>query len=77
MRLDTIKAIAFDADDTLWVNEILFRSAEAEFCELMKDYIDADARSKRLFEVEMRNLPMYGYGNKPFALSLMRPQNPS
>ena len=71
MSLDAIKAIAFDADDTLWVNETLFRSAEEEFCELMKDYIDTETCNKRLFEVEMRNLPMYGYGIKPFALSLI------
>lgn len=71
MSLDAIKAIAFDADDTLWVNETLFRSAEEEFCELMKDYIDTDECNKRLFDVEMRNLPMYGYGIKPFALSLI------
>jgi len=71
MSLDAIKAIAFDADDTLWVNETLFRSAEEEFCLLMKDYIDTDSCNERLFEVEMRNLPMYGYGIKPFTLSLI------
>ncbi len=71
MSLNAIKAIAFDADDTLWVNETLFRSAEEEFCSLMKAYIDTDECNKRLFDVEMRNLPMYGYGIKPFTLSLI------
>ena len=34
-----IKVIAFDADDTLWVNEPFFRDAENEFCKLLKNYI--------------------------------------
>jgi len=71
VKLTTIKAIAFDADDTLWVNEPLFRDAEMEFCELLKDYMDADTCNKMLFQVEMKNLPLYGYGIKPFTLSLI------
>ena len=30
--------IFFDADDTLWDNEIYFRNAEAKFIELMAEY---------------------------------------
>ena len=30
-----IKVIAFDADDTLWVNEPFFRDAENEFYKLI------------------------------------------
>ena len=71
MPLSHIQAIAFDADDTLWVNETLFRKAEEEFCELLKGYIDADSCNRLLFEVEMKNLPLYGYGIKPFTLSLI------
>jgi len=62
--------IAFDADDTLWVNEPLFRRAEEEFCELMVNFLDMETCAKRLFDFEMQNLPMYGYGIKPFTLSL-------
>ena len=69
--LKNIKAIAFDADDTLWVNEPFFRKAEKEFCELMVDYLDEDQCNRLLFEVEMENLPLYGYGIKPFTLSLI------
>ncbi|MAT89158.1 MAG: HAD family hydrolase [Flavobacteriaceae bacterium] len=71
MKYDSIKVIAFDADDTLWVNEPLFRDAEERFCELMKDYLPSEACQKKLFEVEMKNLPLYGYGIKPFILSLI------
>jgi len=71
MILDSIKVIAFDADDTLWVNETYFRKAEEDFCELLKEYAPKDICNKILFEVEMQNLPVYGYGIKPFALSLI------
>jgi len=59
------------ADDTLWINETFFRDAEDQFCALLKEYISYDECQKRLFEMEMRNLPMYGYGIKPFTLSLI------
>lgn len=71
MPLSKIKVIAFDADDTLWVNEPFFRNAEKEFCELMKAYLPEEQCNKLLFEVEMQNLPLYGYGIKPFTLSLI------
>lgn len=71
MPLSRIKAIAFDADDTLWVNEPIFRKAELEFCELMKDYLPEEQCNKMLFDMEMKNLPLYGYGIKPFTLSLI------
>ncbi len=71
MALSKIKAIAFDADDTLWENETLFRNAEHEFCELMKNYLPPEECNRLLFEVEMKNLPLYGYGIKPFTLSLI------
>ncbi|MCB0457206.1 MAG: HAD family hydrolase [Flavobacteriaceae bacterium] len=71
MSLSKIKAIAFDADDTLWENETLFRETEHRFCVLLKDYIDEDECNRLLFDVEMKNLPLYGYGIKPFTLSLI------
>jgi len=71
MPLRNIKVIAFDADDTLWVNETFFRKAEEEFCELLEQYLPREEANKLLFEVEMKNLPLYGYGIKPFTLSLI------
>lgn len=71
MALTDIKVIAFDADDTLWENETLFRDAEAAFCVLLQDYIEETACNEFLFDVEMKNLPLYGYGIKPFILSLI------
>ncbi len=67
----SIKVIAFDADDTLWVNEPYFREAEESFCELLKDFMPKEESHKLLFDIEMKNLPLYGYGIKPFAVSLI------
>ena len=66
-----IKVIAFDADDTLWVNEPYFRTAEKAFCELLKEYVPEEECNELLYKFEMQNLPLYGYGIKPFVLSLI------
>ena len=66
-----IKVIGFDADDTLWVNETYFREAEEEFCNLMAEYETPNKTDQELFKMEMKNLPLYGYGVKAFALSMV------
>ena len=66
-----IKVIAFDADDTLWVNEPYFRTAEKAFCELLKEYVPEEECNQLLYKFEMQNFPLYGYGIKPFVLSLI------
>ncbi len=66
-----ITVIAFDADDTLWVNEPYFQEVEHKFCALLEDYLPAHAVSKELYAVEMQNLPLYGYGIKAFMLSMI------
>lgn len=71
MELNGIQVIAFDADDTLWVNEPYYRKAEEEFCDLLKDYMPKETCNRILFDIEMKNLEVYGYGIKPFALSLI------
>ncbi len=66
-----IKVIAFDADDTIWVNEPYFRDEEKEFCKLLKDHIPEEECNQLLYKFEMQNLSLYGYGIKPFTLSLI------
>lgn len=66
-----IKVIAFDADDTLWVNEPFFREAEEKFAHLMEDFIPQHQIIKELYLTEIQNLPLYGYGIKGFMLSMM------
>lgn len=66
-----ISVIAFDADDTLWVNETYFRETEEKFCQLLSDYVATDEAMKVLFETEIANLSLYGYGIKGFILSMI------
>lgn len=64
-----IKAIGFDADDTLWHNETIFVATHARLCELLSVYHDADKVDDTLNTTERRNLERYGYGIKSFTLS--------
>jgi putative hydrolase of the HAD superfamily len=67
----SIKVLAFDGDDTLWHNESRFNVTQGELRELVRRHVpDADVDS-HLFEVEMRNLGLYGYGIKAFTLSML------
>jgi len=66
-----IKVIAFDADDTLWVNETFFREAEQQFAELLSSYETINKIDQELFKKEMDNLALYGYGIKGFVLSMI------
>ena len=66
-----IKVIGFDADDTLWVNETYFREAELEFAKLLAPFETANKIDQELFKMEMKNLPLYGYGVKGFILSMV------
>ena len=68
---EKIKVIGFDADDTLWVNEPYFKELEEKFCELLKDYLPDKEVSKILFQIEVNNIELYGYGVKAFMLSLI------
>ena len=68
---NTIKVIGFDADDTLWVNEPFFQDVELKFWQILKPYLQEDETSKALFQTEMQNLEIYGYGAKGFILSMV------
>ncbi|MBT3740593.1 MAG: HAD family hydrolase [Polaribacter sp.] len=66
-----IKVIAFDADDTLWVNETYFRDAEHQFAKLLSKYETENKIDQELFRIEIKNLGQYGYGIKGFILSMV------
>lgn len=66
-----LKVIAFDADDTLFVNEPYFQETEQKFCALMRDYLSQQGLSQELFRVEIQNLDLYGYGIKGYILSMI------
>jgi len=63
---NSIKTIAFDADDTLWINETYFQEAEQQFCTLLENYLPGDSISQEPLETELKNLHLYGYGVKGF-----------
>lgn len=61
--------IGFDADDTLWHNEIIFEKVHERYRALLAQYHDTATVDRTLFATEMRNLELYGYGVKGFTLS--------
>lgn len=69
--LPNVEVIAFDADDTLFINEPYFEEAERKFCVLFEDYLSHQSLSKILFNTQIDNLPIYGYGIKGYILSMI------
>jgi len=66
-----IRVLAFDGDDTLWHNESRFHLTQSALRDLVHRHVpDADVDG-HLFETEMRNLGLYGYGVKAFTLSML------
>lgn len=66
-----IKVIAFDADDTLWVNEPYFRKTEEKFYALLEGFLTTHNLERELLKTEIDNLTLYGYGVKGFILSMI------
>lgn len=66
-----LEAIGFDADDTLWHNEYFYRLTQERFCDLLRDFTEADHLMDRLLDAERRNLGHYGFGIKGFVLSMI------
>ena len=60
--------IGFDADDTLWENEVFFHQAQMKFIELHPHIKDPE---EVIFQIEKKNIEFYGYGIKGFILSLL------
>ncbi|MDP2698478.1 HAD family hydrolase [Thalassospira sp.] len=65
------KLIAFDGDDTLWHNEPLFREAHIRLREMLGHYVAPEKVDERLYQAELANLSIYGYGVTGFALSMI------
>jgi putative hydrolase of the HAD superfamily len=69
--VSTLTTIGFDADDTLWHNERIYRLTETRFAALLGEHAPAEDVSRRLLEAEKRNLGHYGFGIKGFTLSMI------
>lgn len=68
---NNLKIIAFDADDTLWANEHYFRASENRFSELMSDFLPPHDVNRELLRIEIKNIPVLGYGVKSFIISMI------
>lgn len=66
-----INVVAFDADDTLWVNEPVFQDVEQALVEMLAHYVPLTHARDRLYETNIRNLELFGYGAKSFTLSMI------
>jgi putative hydrolase of the HAD superfamily len=69
--MNQLKVIAFDADDTLWHNEMFFREVEERYCQLLGEFLPPHTVSRELLKTEIGNLEHYGYGIKSFVLSMI------
>src|ERR1700674_533300 len=67
----SLSVLAFYGDDTLWHNESRFHLTQGALRDLLHRHVpDADVDGQ-LFEMEMGNLNLYGYGVKAFTLSML------
>ena len=63
--------LIFDADDTLWENNIYFEAAFDDFCAFLNHSSMSPAEIRSVLdEVERVNAKLHGYGSKNFARNL-------
>ena len=65
------KAIAFDADDTLWHTENLFQETQDKLASILERYAPRDLVDDKLYETEKKNVGLFGFGIKGFTLSMV------
>jgi putative hydrolase of the HAD superfamily len=65
------QSLIFDADDTLWENNIYFEEAFDRFCDYLNhSSLTPDQIRSVLDEIEMANAKIHGYGSKNFGVNL-------
>ncbi len=65
------QSLIFDADDTLWENNIYFESAFTQFCGYLQHSRLAPLQVREVLdEIEIANVKIHGYGSRNFARSL-------
>jgi len=71
MKTRAPQHLIFDADDTLWENNIFFEDAFDRFCEFLNhSKLTPDQIRTALDEIEVVNNKIHGYGAKNFARNL-------
>ena len=71
IKLDKIKYIGFDADDTLWINELYYHNTEKGLAAILSMYLSEDDLKKELLKTEMNNIKLFGFGSKGFTISMI------
>lgn len=69
--MNQIRYVGFDADDTLWHTETVFRETQEKFRTLLVSYHSQDWIDEKLYETQKENLRHFGYGVKGFTLSMI------
>ena len=69
--LENIRCIGFDADDTLWENELFYAEAEEGFINVMKYSDKSDLSFDYLARTEEKNMACLGYGAKAMTISMI------
>lgn len=67
----SVTVVGLDGDDTLWHNESIFAATHDRFRAMVERYAPDAGIDERLLATERRNLELFGYGVKGFALSLI------
>src|ERR1700680_3044312 len=71
MKIRAPQHLIFDADDTLWENNIYFERAFDRFCEFLNHSSMTPVQIRAaLDEIEIVNNKIHGYGAKNFARNL-------
>lgn len=68
---EKLRVIAFDADDTLWENETIFNLTQERCKGLLRGYVDPAKIDDKIYQTELDNLAIFGYGVKGFTLSMI------
>jgi putative hydrolase of the HAD superfamily len=72
-RVEAGRALIFDADDTLWENNIYFERAFDEFVDFLNHSTLAPAQIRDVLnEIELVNSKAHGYGSKNFGRNLQQ-----
>jgi putative hydrolase of the HAD superfamily len=69
----TRQHLIFDADDTLWENNIYFEEAFDRFCHYLNhSHLTSPAIREKLDDIERENAKVHGYGARNFARNLQQ-----
>ena len=71
MNTNSLKVIAFDADDTLWDCQGHFEIVMQRLYDELVPWTDRETSALELFSTERKNMRLLGFGVKAFTLSIL------